>query len=61
MIGLEIRHGGVMRVCAIENKTAVVVVASYCSVSINPVRFKSLHGTLGSIMAKVAEKTVKIN
>ena len=60
MIGLEIRHGGVMRVCAIENKTAVVV-ASYCSVSINRVRFKSLHGTLGRIMAKVAEKTVKIN
>ena len=41
-IGLEIRHGGVMRVCAIEDKTAVVVVASYRSVSRNPVRFKAL-------------------
>ena len=41
-IGLEIRHGGVMRVCAIKDKTAVVVVASYCSVSRNPVRFKAL-------------------
>ena len=30
-IGLEIRHGGIM--CAIEDKTAVAVVASYRSVS----------------------------
>ena len=28
--------------CGIEDKTAVVVVASYRSVSINPVRFKAL-------------------
>ena len=41
-IGLEIRHGGVMRVCTIEDKTAIVVVASYRSVSRNPVRFKAL-------------------
>ena len=27
-IGLEIRHGGVISVCALEDKTAVVVVAS---------------------------------
>ena len=40
-IRLEIRHE-VMRVCATEDKTAVVVVASYCSVSRNPVRFKAL-------------------
>ena len=39
--GLEIRHGGVMRVHATEDKTAVLVVASYRSVSRNPVRFKS--------------------
>ena len=44
MIRLEIRHGGVMRVCAIKDKTAVVVVASYRSVSRNPVRFKALIG-----------------
>ena len=41
-IGLEIRHGGVMKVCAIEDKTAVVVVVSYHTVSRNPVRFKAL-------------------
>ena len=42
-IGLEIRHRGVIRVCAIEDKTAVVVfAASYRSVSRNPVRFKAL-------------------
>ena len=41
-IGLEIRHCGVMSLCAIEDKTAVVVVASYRSVSRNPVRFKAL-------------------
>ena len=33
MIRLEIRHRGVMSLCAIEDQTAVVVVASYCSVS----------------------------
>ena len=33
---------GVMSLCAIEDKTAVVVVASYCSVSRNLVRFKAL-------------------
>ena len=42
-IGLEIRHGGVMRVCAIQDKTAVIVVASYRSVSRNLVRFKALY------------------
>ena len=41
-IGLEIRHGGVMRVCAIVDKTDVVVVVSYRSVSKNPVSFKAL-------------------
>ena len=41
-IGLEIRHRGVLSLCAIEEKTAVVVVASYRSVSRNPVRFKAL-------------------
>ena len=41
-IGLKIRHRGVMSLCAIEDKTAVVVVASYRSVSRNPVRFKAL-------------------
>ena len=41
-IGLVIRHGGVIRVCAIEDKTAVVVVVSYRNVSKNPVRFKAL-------------------
>ena len=38
----EIRHRGVMSLCAIEDKTAAVVVASYRSVSRNPVRFKAL-------------------
>ena len=37
-IGLEIRYRGVMSLCAIEDKTAVVVVASYRR---NPVRFKA--------------------
>ena len=41
-IGLEIRHCGVISLCATENKTAVVVVASYRSVSRNPVPFKAL-------------------
>ena len=41
-IGIEIRHGGVMRACAIEDKAAIVVVASYRSVIRNPVRFKAL-------------------
>ena len=41
-IGLEIRLLWMMRVCAIENKTATVFVASYRSVSRNPVRFKAL-------------------
>ena len=40
-IGLEIR-GEVMRVCATEDKTAVVVAASYRSISRIPVRFKAL-------------------
>ena len=39
-IWLEVRLSGVMR--AIEDKTAVVVVASYRSVSRNTVRFKAL-------------------
>ena len=43
-IGLEIKHVGVMRVCTIEEKTAVVVavVVLYRSVSRYPVRFKAL-------------------
>ena len=42
-IELEIRQCEVMRVCATEDKTAVVVVTtSYRSVSRNPVRFKAL-------------------
>ena len=41
-IGLEIRHSGVMRVCAIGAKTAVVAGASYRSVSRNRVCFKAL-------------------
>ena len=35
-IGLEIRHHGVMSLCAITDKPAIVVVASYRSVSRNP-------------------------
>ena len=46
MITLEIRHRGVMSLYAIEDKTAVVVVASYRIVSRNPVHFKALYGTL---------------
>ena len=42
-IGFEIRHGGLMNVCATEGKTAADVVASYRSVSRNPVRFKTWH------------------
>ena len=43
LVGLEIRHGRVMRVRATEDKTDVVVaVASYHSVSRNPVRVKTL-------------------
>ena len=34
-IGLEIRHDEVMRVCATEDKTVIVVVPSYRSVSRN--------------------------
>ena len=41
-IGLKLRHGGVMMVWATEDKTAVVVVASYRSVSRNPFLFKAL-------------------
>ena len=41
-IRLKLRDGGVMRVCASEDKIAVVVVASYHSVSRNPVRFKAM-------------------
>ena len=42
-VGLEIRHRGVVRVCAIEDKTAAVVVAASCrSLSRNPVRFRAL-------------------
>ena len=40
-IGIEIRCRGVMSLCATEGKTAVVVVASYRSVSTNPIRFKA--------------------
>ena len=35
-----------MRTCAIEDKTEVVVVASYRSVSRNPIRFKALVKTI---------------
>ena len=45
-IRLEIRHCGVLSLCAIKDKTAIVVVASYHSVSRNPVRFKALGFTL---------------
>ena len=41
-IGLEIRHGGMMRVWATADRTAVVVVASHCNVSRNPACFKAL-------------------
>ena len=41
-IGLEIRHRGMMSLCAIKYITTVVVVASYRSVSRNPARFKAL-------------------
>ena len=41
-IWLHIRHGGVMNLCVIEDKTAFVVVAQYRSVSGNLVRFKTL-------------------
>ena len=49
-IGLEIRHDEVMRVCTTEDKTAVVVVASYRSVSRNPVRFKALDGSNSTLL-----------
>ena len=42
LIILEIRHRRVMSLRAIEDKGAVVVVASYHSVSRNTVRFKAL-------------------
>ena len=41
-IELEIRHRGMMSLCAIEDKIAVLVVVSYRSVSRNPVRFKAV-------------------
>ena len=44
-VGLKIRHGGVIRVCAIEDETAVVVVPSYRIVSRNSVGFKALGKT----------------
>ena len=44
-IELEIRHRGVMSLCRIEDKSAVVVVASYRSVSRNSVRFKAMSHT----------------
>ena len=43
-VELEIRHRGVMNLCAIEDKTAVVV-ASYPGVSRNPLHFKGLERT----------------
>ena len=55
MIRLEIRPemrpgaSGVVRVCAIEGKTAIVVVASYRSVSRNPIHFKDLPRTLRAL------------
>ena len=45
-IGIEIRHRGVMSLCSTEDKTAVVVVASYRSVARNPVRFRALVSSL---------------
>ena len=41
-IWLEIRHRGVMSLSLTEDKTAVVVVASYGGVSRNPFHFKAL-------------------
>ena len=41
-IGLKLRQDGVMKVCAIEDKTAFLVVESYRSVSRNLVSFKPL-------------------
>ena len=50
MIRLEIRHRGVMSLCVIEDKTVVVVVASYRSVSKNRVRFKALFAAVACCM-----------
>ena len=44
-IGLEIRHDRVMRARVTEDKTAVVVVASYHNVSRKLARFKALGGS----------------
>ena len=51
MIKLEIRDRGMMSLCATEEKTTVVVVASYRSVSSNPVRLKTLVVTLQTVAA----------
>ena len=59
-IGLEIRHRGVMSLCAIENKTAVVVVASYRSVSRNPVRFKALL-KINALLPSQLNVTLQVN
>ena len=49
-IGVQIRHPEVMSLCAIEDKTAVVVVVgSYRSVSKNPVRFTALFRTYKNV------------
>ena len=52
--GVKIRHDEVTRVCAIEDKSAVVVVASYGSVSRNPDCFKAL------IIAMSRNHTLKV-
>ena len=50
-IELEFGHRGVMSLCAIEDKTAVVLVVSYLSVLRNPVGFKALAEPEEDIMA----------
>ena len=52
-IELEIRHDEVMRVCVTEDKTADVVVASYRSVSRNPVCFKVMQCSVNISVAQM--------
>ena len=52
-IGLQIRHRGVMSLYAIEDRSAVVVGASYRSVSRNPVRFKALIQSDNTLFGKI--------
>ena len=62
MIRLEIRHGGAIRVCTVEGKTAIVVVASYRSVLRNPIHFKVLQGVFfsGETVASAGKLTIAI-